>query len=276
MTAQDANAVGIVDWGIGGLGFYRSFRARHPGAPILYWSDTGATPYGKLPRAALARRLEAVVGALAAKGASRVVVACNAASTVAGAIATPVPVAGIVDAGVAAAVAAADARGGAAAIGVTAVIGGARTIRSGVYRRALSAAGHRVVQRIAQPLSALVEAGRVSGPELESTLAAILSPLRGAELLLLACTHYPAVAARIAAHLPGTHLVDPVDRLVAQIAGMAPTAPLAARAGPGRDRFFTTGDPDAMRTAARAAFGLALPKIEPAGLRLRTPAPART
>lgn len=266
MTADPARgALGVIDWGIGGMGFYRGWRAARPGTPVIYLSDAGATPYGKLPRAHLARRLEQVVGALAAEGASRIVVACNAASTVLAEIAAPVPVTGIIDAGIAAALAAAR-RGTTRRRGTRppeiGVIGGARTIRAGLHRRRLAAAGFAVRQRIAQPLSALIEAGRLAGPVLDAALDEILGPLRGVELLLLACTHYPAIAPRIATRVPGAVLIDPAEHLVAALA--ASRAPGPARTA---DRFLTTGDPIAMRAAARAAFGVACRRIERVQLR---------
>ncbi|WP_166906149.1 hypothetical protein [Mycobacterium sp. DL440] len=78
-----AACLGIVDWGIGGIGVVRELDRRVPGLPVLYWSDAGATPYGRMRGDALAARLSAVVSELAHRGATEVVLACNAASTVA-------------------------------------------------------------------------------------------------------------------------------------------------------------------------------------------------
>lgn len=261
-------ALGVVDWGIGGMGFYRGWHAALPEAPVIYLSDAGATPYGKLPRARLAQRLEEVVGLLAAEGASRVVVACNAASTVVAEVASPVPLTGIIAAGIAAALevarrSAARRREGRPEIGV---IGGGRTIRAGLHRRALVAGGLAVRQRIAQPLSALIEAGCLGGPVLEAALDEILHPLRGVDLLLLACTHYPAIAPQIAARLPGAVLIDPAEHLVATLAAR----PARGRAG-AEDRFLTTGDPGQMQVAARAAFGVELRRVERVWIGTRSP-----
>jgi hypothetical protein len=40
----------MVDWGVGGLGFYKELKKRVD-APALYFSDNGFTPYGRTPTA---------------------------------------------------------------------------------------------------------------------------------------------------------------------------------------------------------------------------------
>ncbi len=76
------SCLGIVDWGIGGIGLVRALDEVAPGLPVLYWSDAGATPYGRMGTDDLAARLTTVVTELAERGATEVVLACNAASTV--------------------------------------------------------------------------------------------------------------------------------------------------------------------------------------------------
>jgi glutamate racemase len=249
--------IGVLDWGVGGLGFIKVLRARHPDVRVVYWSDAGETPYGKLAAPALAARVREIAARLARRGVDRLVVACNAASTVlprlgapgiSGVISTaagPVQITGVIAHATRLAL-----RARPRSIGV---IGGQRTIRSGVYRRALAGGVPEIRQRVAQPLSARIEAGDLASAALERELRAILRPLRGIDTLLLACTHYPAIAPRIAAHLPGTHLFDPADELARWVG-----ARWLDGARTGRDVFLTTGSPAAMAKAARAAFGLGL------------------
>src|SRR4051794_16387273 len=70
--------LGFLDWGIGGVGIFQALRRLRPDVPVLYWSDTGATPYGRLPAVDLATRVARVVQAMADQGSTQVVVACNA------------------------------------------------------------------------------------------------------------------------------------------------------------------------------------------------------
>jgi glutamate racemase len=244
----------VLDWGIGGLGFLQRFAARHPDAGAVYLSDAGFTPYGRLPRRALAARVDRVLRHLgAAYGVDHAVLACNAASTVLADLGAPRS--GIAVAGVIAPALAALARMPPARVGV---IGGRRTIRSGAYGRALRGAGHHVRQRVAQPLSAHVEAGRLDGEAVRGDVARILAPLREVEVLVLACTHYPALAPLLAEGCPGADLFDPVDCTLARIEAEWPLG----GAAPGPHRVLTTGDADSMRRSARLAFGLDLPAIE--------------
>jgi glutamate racemase len=236
-------SLGVLDWGIGGMGFVRLFRQQAPGVPLLYVSDTGATPYGQMTRRALAARVAQAIDGMYAEGAVGVVVACNAASTVIDALAPqPIPVVGIIEC--------AKDLAPASLRGVIGVLGGARTIRSGLYRRALAGPGRRVVSRIAQPLSAHIEAGTADSSECAAALDRILGGLHRADAVVLACTHYPAIAPAIRARAPAAVLLDPADALVSRVLR---AAWLPRRRAP--DRWTTTGDPRAMREATRRAWG---------------------
>ncbi|MCU1498354.1 MAG: Glutamate racemase [Acidimicrobiales bacterium] len=258
--------LGVIDWGIGGLGLVGLLDARLPSLPVVYWSDTGSVPYGLQRPTELAARLGVVVAALVELGCTEVVLACNAASTAVDRLArAAVPVEGIISHGVAAAQRAlAEAEDLLGSPYVVGVVGGQGTIRSGRYRRSLAAPGRSVISRVAQPLSAHIEAGRTGQPDFEADLRAIVAPLRGAAAVVLACTHYPAATASFAAALPGTVLVDPAASLADAL--VARHAPLLPASSPGRRTFLTTGDPRAMRHSAWLAWGHDLPDITPVTL----------
>lgn len=246
----------VLDWGIGGCGLYKLLKARLPEAPVLYWSDAGFTPYGKVEASMLAARLDAVLTELHARGATRVVVACNAASTVLDWVAAPerlgLAVTGVIEP----TLAAVERRLKRKTIGV---IGGRRTILSHVYARRLRRAGFTVHQRIAQPLSAFVEAGEVDTPEVRAEIAKILGPLSNIDALVMACTHYPALAPHFRRLLPDAELIDPAAATFSWIErhwGFDEANTTAT------DQILTTGPIDVMQRSAMAAFGLALaPKL---------------
>src|SRR5688572_32066629 len=73
--------IGICDYGIGGIGLYKLIREKTT-ADIIYFSDSGYTPYGKVAKEELENRIETVFEFLRSKGAEKIAVACNAASTV--------------------------------------------------------------------------------------------------------------------------------------------------------------------------------------------------
>jgi glutamate racemase len=249
--------LGILDWGIGGLDLYRRLRAAGSRSDVVYWSDAGAPPYGTLPELVLGDRVATVIERLADEGCARVVVACNAASTVLSqptlvrrVAARGCEVVGVIEPAIAAVQR--------LRLPAVAVIGGRRTIESRAYAEPLEAAGVRVDQRVAQPLSALIERGLTDGPEVEACLAEILGPLRDAEHLVIACTHYVAALPALRRFLPSLRgVVDPAAETLAWV-----EARWGLHSGEGTARFVTTGVPSGMREAARLAFGLALPPVE--------------
>jgi glutamate racemase len=245
-TSSTDSCLGIVDWGIGGIGLVRALDEVAPGLPVLYWSDAGATPYGRMGTDELAARLTTVVTALADRGATEVVLACNAASTVVGRLgAAPIPVEGIIDHGLTSVPE--------YIAGPVGVVGGRRTIAGGHYRRGLARRGHVVLSRVAQPLSAHIEAGRTGSPQFLADLTRIVAPLREVDALVLACTHYPAASRWFAAALPHALLIDPAERMAAAIAARYPHTQHSPRLG--ARVFLTTGDPKAMRLGAARAWG---------------------
>lgn len=242
--------VGILDWGIGGVSIYRLLKERRPETPVVYLSDTGAKPYGRMARAELNERLGLAFAHLARRGVSHLVIGCNAASTaLEELLRRPLPIAHVVGVIEPAVRLLARLRPERAAL-----IGGRRTVVSGAHRRALAARGIALRGRVAQPLSALVERGDTASPALEAECRRILAPLRGASHLLLACTHYPAIAPVLARCLPeGVQLVDPAEALLEDVLAR-PDLPAGDPREP--DTFLTTGDPEAMRRAAWNAFGV--------------------
>ena len=79
MKKQQAK-LGILDWGIGGISIVKLLKEKG-NFPLLYFSDTGAVPYGRMSRFELVARLNSVIDFLRSKGATHVVIGCNAAST---------------------------------------------------------------------------------------------------------------------------------------------------------------------------------------------------
>ena len=246
--------VGIIDWGIGGVDFLRRLRGECPTLSTTYLSDSGFTPYGKVASPALAPRLEQVLDFLAEQGADAVVIACNAASSVLPQLRPrpELPVTGVIAPTL-----------GALTDGASrdiAVLGGQRTIDSRAYEGPLADLGFQVRAVVAQPLSALVEAGELSGPAVDDAVRAICSGLRGVDTLVPACTHYVALLPALLAETQPRHVVDPASetlRWLQRAWDLSPTQP-AATANP-RNRAFPTGDPTRMRLSARRAFGFEWP-----------------
>ncbi len=235
--------IGIVDWGVGGLGFYQLLHEHRPDIDVVYLGDQGQPSYGTLSHAVLAARISGIAAEMHHRGAERVVVACNAASTVLRSVKSPVPISGVIEPTLRHLLTT-DSK---LPVGV---IGGRRTILSGSYSRPLRHHGYTVLPRVAQPLSAIIEAGKQAeaGPELQTILGPILSVPR----LVLACTHYIVLADQIRELMPQVEFEDPATITWREIEPLLP-APSSTK---GTDQFFTTGDPARMKLAAQLAFGV--------------------
>lgn len=239
--------LGIIDWGIGGVSIYKVIKEQLGNVPVLYFSDTGVTPYGKMARRELAERLDAVIEFLNANGATHIVIGCNAASTAIGDLADHgVPVKGVIEPAVSFTSRLKPKRLG--------LIGGRRTVVSGVYRKAFSKNNISIEQRVAQPLSGLIESGDTSSETLRSEAKRILSPLKNCSHILLACTHYPAISNVLSEFVsPKTKLIDPAAEMVKIVSKW--------RFAAGDDRFFSSGDLITMKNSAKNAFGVSIKSV---------------
>ena len=201
--------LGVFDSGIGGLTVVRSLRVAFPKRDILYVGDTARVPYGNKSPETVRSYSREIISFLKAQGADRMVVACNTASALAVESLRPgvgVPLHGMIESGVAAALAA-------SAEGPVGVIGTSATISSGAYQQALAKErpGWKVFARATPLLVPLVEEGWLDGEVTEKVVREYLQPLMKEKIrvLVLACTHYPLLKGVLAKVLgPGVKLVD--------------------------------------------------------------------
>jgi glutamate racemase len=201
--------IGVFDSGIGGLTVLRALLEKLPSESFVYFGDTARVPYGTKSAETVLRFSRENVKFLLDEGVKFVVVACNTASAEAVPIIRsecPVPVVGVIEPGVRAAV----KRSPTGHIGV---IGTAGTIRSEAYQRGIKAlAPGAVVTARACPLFVpLAEEGWVDTPVTQLVAEAYLDDLKRAQVdaLVLGCTHYPLLHDVIQRTMgPGVELVD--------------------------------------------------------------------
>jgi len=199
---------GVFDSGIGGLTVVRALRSAFPRRDILYVGDTARVPYGNKSAETVQTYSREIMDFLEAKGAERIVAACNTASALAVdalARSRKVPIHGMIESGVAAALAT-----GQAPVGV---IGTPATIASGAYQQALAKErpGLKVVVQATPLFVPLVEEGWLDGEVTETVARHYLEPLirEKIRVLVLACTHYPLLKGVLGRVLgPGVKLVD--------------------------------------------------------------------
>ena len=256
MSVDPASPILIFDSGVGGLTVYDALQAILPQAPVIYAADLAGLPYGSKSEAQIAARVAGLLGRMAERYRPRLVcIACNTASTIALGMVREVleiPIVGTVPA---IKPAAALTRSG--TIGL---VGTEATIRQAYVDRleAEFAAGKRLLRIAAPEFVGLAEAKLRGAPVDPAPLRAIAAGLaampggRDIDTLVLACTHFPLLAAELAAVFGAdVALVDGAHGIARRIAQLVEGQELA-RAAP--NRFIITG-PLAAAAGLESALG---------------------
>jgi glutamate racemase len=261
--------IGVFDSGLGGLTVLRALHERLPHEDLLYFGDTARVPYGTKGEKTVRAFARQDAGLLVARGVKMVVVACNTASAFALdhlCDVLPVPVLGVIEPGVRAALAA--TRGG--TIGV---IGTSGTIRSGRYQQGLAAAGlgpERIVAAECPLFVPLVEEGLGGHAMTRLAVAEYLRPVRDAHVdtLILGCTHYPLLSADIEAFLGSdVRLVDSAEALATAACGaLAAAGALNDGDEPGRLSFILSDIPWKFAEIGARFLGKPIEGVESVGL----------
>ena len=193
-SLNPAAPIGVFDSGVGGLSVLRALMAQLPHEDFIYVGDTARLPYGSKPAAMVRGFAFEWTKELIARGAKAVVVACNSASSASLpdlAQQAPVPVYGVIDAGVAAALAHHQS-------GSAGVIGTERTIAAASYQQGLERAGLRVWAKACPLFVPMVEEG-IADSDIALLVAEhyLRDRPRDLRTLILGCTHYPALSSTL-------------------------------------------------------------------------------
>ncbi|MEC4749104.1 glutamate racemase [Methylomicrobium sp. Wu6] len=244
-----AYPIGVFDSGVGGLSVLREIRRELPAENLIYVADSAHAPYGDKAREFIEARSFAITRFLLHCGAKAIVVACNTAT---GAAVTSLrshftlPI-----------VAMEPAIKPAAAQTTTGVIGVLATRRTlaGQNFVKLFARYGSDVEILAQACPGLVEqveAGDLAGEKTRDLLENYVIPLvaRGADTLVLGCTHYPFLRPLIQEIAgPNVVVIDSSDAVARQLRHRLVAHGLLADTGEcGVEQFWTSADPT--KTAA--------------------------
>jgi glutamate racemase len=247
--------IGVFDSGVGGLTVLSALARRLPAEDFVYIGDTARLPYGSKPASMVRGFAFELATELAARGVKAIVVACNTASAASLpdlAVASPVPVWGVVEPGVAAAVAA-------HRTGPVGVLGTERTIAAGSYQTRLAALGLEVWARACPLFVPIVEEGVADGAIAELVARHYLADAPpDLRTLILGCTHYPALTATLRSVLgPEVALVDSAAVTAAAVSAALTERGLARAANgrPGRVEHLVTGDLESYRHVAAVLGG---------------------
>lgn len=255
-------AILLLDSGVGGLTVLREVRRARPDADYVYAADDAAFPYGNWAEDPLVQRVEEVTAELIIRYApDLVVVACNTIST----LVLPVLRSrfGLPFVGTVPAVKPAAAQSRTGRISVLATPG---TVRRDYTRELVAAyAGGCAVDLVGSTrLAAMAEAELAGTPVPDEALAAEMAPCFGdregrrTDTVVLACTHYPLLLARMERLAPWpVTFVDPAPAIARRVVQILGEAPFGATASPGGLAVFTgDGRMGAHLRGALAAYGL--------------------
>ena len=195
MVSDKANRpIGMFDSGVGGLTVARAVIDLLPNEDLIYFGDTARCPYGPRPQQEVRRFALEIMDSLVEEDVKLLVIACNAASSTALADARnryDVPVIGVIEPGVRAAIAATRNR----RIGL---IGTEVTVRSGAYDEAITASRANVtlISKACPLFVDFVEKGDTTSDDVVAAAEEYLGPLKSEDVdtLLLGCTHYPLLS----------------------------------------------------------------------------------
>ncbi|MBQ3870116.1 MAG: glutamate racemase [Clostridia bacterium] len=200
--------IGIFDSGLGGLCALKELRALMPGTDLIYFGDTGRTPYGTRSAETIMKYANQDARFLMSQNVCAVLIACGTVSTVALnalKLTLPVPVYGVVSA---ASVEAAKATKN-GKIGVT---GTGATIGSGVFEHELKLInGDFEVHSVACPLLVpIVEYGFSDDEIAYLAVKKYIDPLKekGVDTVILGCTHFPILKKVMEKAAPGVTFID--------------------------------------------------------------------
>lgn len=243
MLSHKNSPIGIIDSGMGGITIWAEIARIMPHEDIIYWADTAHCPYGGRTREEITVLVSHGVETLLEHNVKIVVVACNTATTAA--IATlrqtwSLPFVGLEPAIKPAALT--------TRTGVVGVLGTAYTVQSEMFRHTAAkyAAGVRVIAVAGNGLVEEVEQGSENSARVEALLRHYIEPMleAGADKLVLACTHFPLLAAPIRRVIGsrGMELINPAPAVARHTCELlAERDMLTDHKRPGQYQFLSTG-----------------------------------
>lgn len=185
------NPIGVYDSGFGGLSVWRELHRALPRESLIYLGDGKNCPYGNKTEEQIRELAERAVGDLVERGCKMVVVACNTATAAAIEYLrerfSHLPIVGLEP-----------AVKPACAMTRSKVVGVIATERSLAGRKFLSTLerygeGVEVLKVVGEGFVEVVEADAEQEPRTEELVRRVVEPIieRGADVIVLGCTHYP-------------------------------------------------------------------------------------
>jgi glutamate racemase len=259
MSINPDSPIGIFDSGVGGISVLRAIRKQMPEESIIYFGDQGHVPYGSRSMAQIQSFSEAITRFLLDRAAKIIVVACNTASAAAlKHLRARFPEIQFI--GMEPAVKPAAERTQTGKVGVLAT---PATFQGALYASVVErfANGVKLFQDTCPGLVQQIEAGNLSGEGTRRILEAALLPMleNNIDTVVLGCTHYPFVIPliqEIVGDAKRVRVIDPAPAVAKQTSRLLEEKGMRNTSGlRGSVRFYTSGDPDALRSLLPVLLG---------------------
>ncbi|MGH2626882.1 MAG: glutamate racemase [Anaerolineales bacterium] len=255
--ASETRPIGVFDSGVGGLSIVREIRRRLPHETVLYFADQAHVPYGTRTKDEVRDFSRAILRFLLSQAAKVSVIACNTASAAAlHSLRQEFPDHAIVGMEPAVKPAAESTR--TRRVGVLAT---PATFQGELFASVVErfARGVEVIENTAPGLVERIEAGDLDGPATRAIIEAALKPIlaRGADTLVLGCTHDPFVIPLLAEVAgPSLKIIDPAPAIARQTGRVLAARGLEAPdSRPGELTLLTSGDPGRLAALAPRLIG---------------------
>ena len=244
------NPIGIYDSGFGGLTVWREVRRALPGGSLVYLGDGKNCPYGSRPEEEVRSLDDDAVGELVAAGCKLIVVACNTATAAAIDFLrtkyAPLPIGGMEPAVKPACL---HTRSG-----VVGVLATERSLDGELFRRTAAryGSGIEVLTVPGRGFVELVEQDREATPEAEACVREAVEGMleRGADQIVLGCTHYPFLlpVLRRVVEGRGIEIVDPSPAVARRVVQLLDENDLRAESSHAPEYRFCTFADESYRT----------------------------
>ena len=244
--------IGVFDSGLGGLTCLKEIMNILPREATVYFGDTARIPYGGRTEKELIDFAKSDIKFLQSHNPKVIVVACGTVSSVALPVIGDefhVPVFGVIDASVSAAVKATKNK----KIGIIATDA---SVRSGAYEKRIKNINPEIETiAVGCPLFVpLVEAGKENSDEARAAAKEYLAPIMaaGVDTLILGCTHYPMLGGVISEIVgESVALIDPGKETATCVKEYLEENQLVSLEK-GENEFYVSGEPESFKRLAAA------------------------
>mgnify|MGYP003417510568 CR=1 FL=1 len=257
MPSYSTSPIGVFDSGVGGISVLRAIRTQMPEESVIYFGDQGHIPYGPRSMEQIQKFSEAAVRFLLEWGAKIIVVACNTAS----AAALKYLRQKFLDVQIVGMEPAVKPAAEYTHTGKVGVLATPATFQGALYASVVErfANGVELFQNTCPGLVQQIEQGNLNGDETRRILEGALLPMleKNIDTVVLGCTHYPFVIPLIERIVgENVRVIDPAPAVARQTGRLLEAGGLKNQSGEkGGLKFYTSGDPDALRSLLLRLLG---------------------